>query len=143
MAEDDVLAAGVEQHVGRDLTGIGAGGVGVAVFSADADAGLAHGADSSRDADGRHAQRHVTPAALGHDGFELGHKRLGLRRRLVHLPVARDNSLAILSVHCESPKLYIKISFTLTNPRPQAHLTNFLAPIQPSPTMAGSFGRKP
>ena len=99
MAEDDVLAAGVEQHVGRDLAGVSAGSVGVAVFSADADTRFPHGAHSCRNADGRHAQRNVAPAAARHDGLELGHEGLRLGRGLVHLPVAGDDSLAVFSVH--------------------------------------------
>ena len=60
MAEDDVFAAGVEQHVARDLAGVSAGSVGVAVFSADADSASPTVARAScRNADGRHAQRNV------------------------------------------------------------------------------------
>ena len=99
VAEDDILAARVGEHVGRDFAGVSAGGVRIAVLGANADARLAHRADSSGDADGGDAQRHVAPAALGHDGLELGHERLGLGRRLVHFPVTGDDGLTILSVH--------------------------------------------
>ncbi len=55
------LAARVYEHVCGDFAGVGAGGVGVAVFSADA-GGLAHRANSCGNADGRHAQRHIATA---------------------------------------------------------------------------------
>ena len=99
MADDDVLAAGVDQHVGGDLTGVGAGGVGVAVLSADAHAGLTHSADSSGDAHSGNAQSNIAPTALGHDGLQLSHKLLGLGGSLIHFPVTGNNGLTVLSVH--------------------------------------------
>ena len=108
MTENDVLAARVYEHVRGDFAGVGAGGVGVAVFSADADSGLAHRANRCGNADGRHAQRHIAPATLGHDRLELGHEFLRLGRRLVHFPVAGNDSLTVLSVHDET-LLYISV----------------------------------
>ena len=108
MADNDIFAAGVGQHGGGNFTGVSAGGVGVAVFSADADSGLAHGADGSGDANGRHAQGDIAPATLGHDRLELGHEFLRLGRRLVHFPVAGNDSLTVLSVHDET-LLYISV----------------------------------
>ena len=102
MADNDIFAAGIGQHGGGNFTGVSAGGVGVAVFSADADSGLAHGADGSGDADGGNAQGDITPAALREQSLELGHKGLGFRRGLVHFPVACDEGLAIFSVHFDN-----------------------------------------
>ena len=99
VAEDDVLTARVHEHVCGDLAGIGAGSVGVAVLRANADSRLAHRAHSGGDAHGRHAQRHIAPAALGHDSLELVHELLRLRRCLIHLPVASDHGLAIFPIH--------------------------------------------
>ena len=99
VADDDVLAAGVGEHVGGDFTGVGAGGVGVAVLGADAHPGLPHGADGGGDADGGDAQSHVAPAALGHDSLQLGHKLLGFGGSLVHLPVTGDDGFTVFSVH--------------------------------------------
>ncbi len=113
VAENDVLTARVHEHIGRDLAGVGAGGVGVAVFCADAHSGLAHGANGCGDADGGNAQRHVAPTALGHDGLELGHELLGLGWGLVHLPVAGDDSLTILTIHSVS-LLFISILFIIS-----------------------------
>ena len=100
VADDDVLAAGIHQHVGCNLAGVSAGSIGVAVLSADADAGLTDGTNGSWNIHSGHTQSHVAPAALGHNRLQLGHELLGLRGGLVHLPVTGNDGLAIFSVHC-------------------------------------------
>ena len=99
VADDDIFAAGIGEHVGGNLAGVSAGGVGVAVLSANANAGLAHSADGGGDADGGDTKSNIAPAALRQNGLELGHESLGFRRSLVHFPVAGNNGLTILSVH--------------------------------------------
>src|SRR5690606_20667420 len=90
VADDDVGRAGILQHLGRNVAGMGAAGPGRAVLAADADA-----AALQRLGHGRNQRRRGAEAELG-GGFAVLHPA-GERLRLgetgpqpVHFPVADD-----------------------------------------------------
>ena len=63
MADDHRLGAGVRQHLGRDIAGKGAGGLGVAVLPADRDPGARRVRGEARDQGRRRADHQVDLAA--------------------------------------------------------------------------------
>ena len=115
MADDDVLAAGIHQHVGGDFAGVSTGGVGIAVLCADAHTGLTHGTDGSGDAHGGDAQSDIAPAASGHDGLQLSHELLGLGGGFIHLPVTGNDGLTVLSVHSIFSSIYVSFKMIRIN----------------------------
>ena len=99
VADDDVLGAGLLDHLSGDLTGVSAVILIVAGLSADGDVAVLEQADGGLDVGGGHTQHHVAPLAAGHDGLELLSKSLGLGQGVVHLPVAGDDSLTVTTIH--------------------------------------------
>jgi hypothetical protein len=79
----------------------------VAGLSADGDVAVLEQADSGLNVYGGDAQHHIAPLALGHDGFDLLGKGLGLGQGVVHLPVAGDDGLAVAAIHNKSLLSYI------------------------------------
>jgi hypothetical protein len=87
MAQNDMACARIGQHRGRQITGVGARGFGVAILRAHVQRralrDLGHGCDQS----GGGAQQHVTAGCVDRRD-QRPHLGQG-RARAVHLPIAR------------------------------------------------------
>ena len=89
MADDDQLAAGIGDHFGRDVAGMGAGRLGMAVLAADHQRRARRPSPRpgrSASPAGRSRRRSVAPPIPALTASSSAR----LARRAVHLPVARD-----------------------------------------------------
>ena len=87
VAEDHVAGAGIRQHGGGDVAGVGTGGGGVAVLPADGEGAPLGAGRHGRQQRGGRAEQHVDPGCgmVGDQGIDLGKLGPGA----VHLPVSR------------------------------------------------------
>ena len=101
VADDDVLHAGLLEHLCGDLAGVGAVGLVVAVLRADGDAAVLEQADGRGDVHKGHAEHHLAPLGPADEGLDLLGKGPGLGDGLVHLPVSGNNGFSVTAVHSE------------------------------------------
>ncbi len=93
MADDDGAGAGILEHFGGNIAGIGAGRFGMAVLAADGDARAARQRRKARQQRRRRTYHKVgvgQAAGAGDDGLKLA----GASRKPVHLPIASDQRSA-------------------------------------------------
>ena len=92
MADDHVGRPAVAQHLGGDLTGMGAAWLGMAVLTADQNAASFHRLGDRQDQRRRRTDQHlaVAPACLSHAVRDGLGQRQGIGPETVHLPVAGD-----------------------------------------------------
>ena len=76
MADDDGGGAGIGQHLGGDVAGVGAGRLGVAILAADGDGRAARGFGKAREQSRRRAHHQV---GLAGDGAGAGDNLAKLR----------------------------------------------------------------
>ena len=107
VADDDILGAGLLNHLGGDLSGIGTVVLVMASLGADGDMAVFEQTDSRLDVGGGDTEHHVAPLALGHNRLDLLSKCLGLGEGVVHLPVAGDDSLTITTIHSDYSYLFL------------------------------------
>lgn len=100
MADDDGRGTGIGQHFGRNVAGVGAGRLGVAILAADGNRRAARSLGEASDQGGRRTDHEVGLAREGRcpcdNSAEFGDRG----RQAVHLPVARDQRAQ--SVHRHS-----------------------------------------
>ena len=102
VAEHDAVDVELGEHRRRDLAGVGALGLVVHVLRVDLDARAARRVDHRLQRGERHADRDV--GGRGRDARQqAGDEHLGLRLRLVHLPVARDQRRAVTHDSTSTP----------------------------------------
>ena len=99
VTDDAVLCAGIGQHISGDFAGIGALFILRDILAAGGNAAVLTCFHHCRNHHGRCAEYDVAAAGLGKIFLEFLHEGLHAGNQLIHLPVAGDNSLAILSVH--------------------------------------------
>ena len=87
MTDDDGAGAGIGQLLGRDIAGMGAGGLRVAILRADRHRRAARGGGELGE-QGRRRAHHQVALAGGAAGDDLGELGLG-GGKPVHLPIAR------------------------------------------------------
>ena len=93
MADDDGTGAGIFEHFGGNIAGIGAGRFGMAVLAADGDARAVRQRRKARHQGGRRANHKVgigQAAGAGDDCLELA----GRGHKPVHFPIACNQRAA-------------------------------------------------
>ena len=99
VADDDVLHAQILQHVGGDLTSVGAGLLKEHVLCAHGHPCVLEGLDGGGDVHSGDTHHYVAPLGLGQQSLQLLGEFFRLAGGLVHLPVAGDNGLTVSAIH--------------------------------------------
>src|SRR5262245_28767559 len=123
VADNDIFAAGVEQHAGTDFSREGALGLRIDVLSAEGDRAALQDFAYGRQPRKWRAQGNGHAIVVAQSGFHRGVQRSSLAAVLIHLPVAGDELLAChngtrqdenLSIRCASLALFCQGAMELT-----------------------------
>src|SRR5215470_2559052 len=107
MADDDVAAASVDKHIGRDFAGEGAFLFPVDVLRRDGHVGVFRGFNRSGNCCERRSDHNVTMLCARDERSKRREEHARFRLRLEHLPVAGNHTAA---AHCVLPRKPIKES---------------------------------